>query len=570
MKTRYIFVSMVAALALVTGCVKEETPSLSDIQATPSFVGVPMQGGSANVVINASQSWSVTSSPDWITVSPASGSAGQVTITVSAGQIAYGRASEIVITCGSETQHINVTQGVVAASDATCAEVNAGPDGKTFRVTGVCTAIANTSYGNWYLTDETGTVYIYGTVDDTGNYKWSSFNIEVGDVVTVEGPKTTYNGTVELVDAKFIKVVKSLVKIEAVEDADVASEGGEAVVKLTSKVGSIAVDIPAEAKEWLSIAGIQVVPGTPDPSFPDKAVADTSVVTFNVAQNASKPRSAVVTFSSTANGQTSSVTAQINQDGAAGTLEVPFTVTEAISYMLKRGSETTTDYYVKGIVSKIEVDKNGVSQEFGAEYGNATFWISEDGEFHGDKSLDFEGYRVLWLGNNKWAEGNAQIEVGAEVLLCGKLTVYNGTAETSGGKAYVYRVNGVTSDAEGIGTQAAPFTAPGAVVAAKSGTAASVFVTGTIASILNNGSFSAQYGNASFWISKDGSYNDDKSVEFEAFRVLYLGNRKWEEGDTQIAVGDKVVLYGPLTTYGETSETVQNKAYIYSLNGKTE
>ena len=42
------------------------------------------------------------------------------------------------------------------------------------------------------------------------------------------------------------------------------------------------------------------------------------------------------------------------------------------------------------------------------------------------------------------------------------------------------------------------------------------------------------------------------------------------DGDAQIAVGDNVILHGALTTYKGTSETVQNKAYIYSLNGVTE
>jgi hypothetical protein len=55
----------------------------------------------------------------------------------------------------------------------TCAEVIAGPDSKTYQVTGTVTAIANTTYGNWYLTDKTGTIYIYGTLDAKGAEKIS-------------------------------------------------------------------------------------------------------------------------------------------------------------------------------------------------------------------------------------------------------------------------------------------------------------------------------------------------------------------------------------------------------------
>ena len=51
--------------------------------------------------------------------------------------------------------------------------------------------------------------------------------------------------------------------------------------------------------------------------------------------------------------------------------------------------------------------------------------------------------------------------------------------------------------------------------------------------------------------------------------ATYLGNQKWVDGDDQIAVGDKVVIYGPLTKYKTTYETQgKGAAYIFSLNGK--
>ena len=62
-------------------------------------------------------------------------------------------------------------------------------------------------YGNWYLTDETGTIYIYGTLDAKGNEKnFLSLGIEVGDIVTVEGPKTLYGTTDELVNVTVVSL----------------------------------------------------------------------------------------------------------------------------------------------------------------------------------------------------------------------------------------------------------------------------------------------------------------------------------------------------------------------------
>ena len=48
------------------------------------------------------------------------------------------------------------------------------------------------------------------------------------------------------------------------------------------------------------------------------------------------------------------------------------------------------------------------------------------------------------LGNEKWVEGDKQIAVGDKVVLCGQLTKYKTTYETSQNKAYVFSVNGVS------------------------------------------------------------------------------------------------------------------------------
>ena len=92
---------------------------------------------------------------------------------------------------------------------------------------------------------------------------------------------------------------------------------------------------------------------------------------------------------------------------------------------------------------------------------------------------------------------------------------------------------------------------------------------GKIASIANNGTFTGggTYGNASFYISEDGS----SEGTFYVFRTLYLGNKKYESGQTDIKVGDEVVICGKLMNYrGNTPETEAGSSYLYSLNGKTD
>ena len=112
----------------------------------------------------------------------------------------------VSVESGSETPDPDPQSEVTTA---TCAEILAGTDGTVYRVTGKCVEIANTTYGNWYLEDATGKVYIYGTLDAEGNTKnFASLGIEVGDEITVEGPRKTYKETVELVDVKVIAIKK--------------------------------------------------------------------------------------------------------------------------------------------------------------------------------------------------------------------------------------------------------------------------------------------------------------------------------------------------------------------------
>ena len=132
MKLRYFIPSLVAVVAaMFTGCSDNDyDPTyLSEIRVSQSYVALDVNGGSASVDLTATGAWTITDVPDWLTVSPASGS-GSGTITFSAGA-GVGRTAEVLITCEGKTQHINIIQGIATVSNATCAEIIAGPDSKT-------------------------------------------------------------------------------------------------------------------------------------------------------------------------------------------------------------------------------------------------------------------------------------------------------------------------------------------------------------------------------------------------------------------------------------------------------
>ena len=91
-----------------------------------------------------------------------------------------------------------------------------------------------------------------------------------------------------------------------------------------------------------------------------------------------------------------------------------------------------------------------------------------------------------------------------------------------------------------------------------------VYIKGIVVSIEE--AYNTQYGNGSFTISDDGTAFNT----FKVWRAYYLNNAKYQEGQPQVEVGDTVVVYGFVINYkGNTPETAQGKAYLYSLNGKT-
>ena len=542
--------TLATAVATLTSCSDDNDPTyLSEVQVSSSYVAIDEAGGTTSITVTSTDAWEIdTVAANWLTVSPLSGSAGTSTINFSADGTTGGRTVELLLKCGGKEQHINVIQGDIKPESATCAEVIAGPESKTYQVKGVCTKIINTTYGNWFINDGTGEVYIYGTLDAKGNTKnFSSLNMEAGDIVTIQGPKVVFNGTIELVNVTVLKIEKSLVKVDSLSTTDdISTDGGLVTAFLTCKGDGLGVEIPEDAADWLSIAS--TTSGT------------NPTVTFKVAPNTGDSRKANVTFKTTSDGIEYSVETTISQAAYklphGKNMDDPFTVAEAIAKCQEIGSTSDDEiYYTKGIISGIK--------EVSTSYGNATFYISDDGTNENELTC----FRSLSLDNVKFTSED-EIAVGDEVVMCGKLVNHKGETPEYSGNVYIYSLKKKgTAEA---GSLENPFTASEAAAYIDEGGTDPVYVAGIISKIANNGEFSAKYGNASFYISDDGTFHEDPVQDFEAYRVLYMGNRKWEDGDSQIAVGDKVVIYGVLTKYKTTYETKENEAYIYSLNGKTE
>ena len=128
----------------------------------------------------------------------------------------------------------------------------------------------------------------------------------------------------------------------------------------------------------------------------------------------------------------------------SGTLAKPFTPAEANAFVsqMEAGVNSDKDYYIKGKIIEI-TDKN----QFGTQYGNCTFYISDDGT---DKADKFYIYRTLYLGNVKYSDDSwVKPKAGDEVIICGKVVNYQGnTPETDQNLSYIYSLNGNTSSSK--------------------------------------------------------------------------------------------------------------------------
>ena len=419
MKLRYLFSTMLAAALVFAGCTKEEVETLDNLQLTPAtYLSISENGGTVTLTVTATEAWEFVVDdnwpdvitrekdgteksrvPHWLAADKLSGGAGVTTVTFSASGVPYGREVELSIKAGDHTQFLMVRQGSLEASEATCQDVIDGPDGKTYIVQGVVTAIANTTYGNWYLKDDTGQIYIYGTVDDSGSYNWASFNIEVGDIVKVSGPKTTYGTTVELVDVSVLGVTKSLVEIikPAGKDAfEVGKDGGKVEVRVAYKGNGVFVGVPDV--DWISYDGMDYKAGEPTKIEPNPA--DTAIVKFVVAPNPGGAREGKVEISSHNSDGSSSNAAVISQEGG---------IIDATASEIIEGADKLT-YRMSGYVGTIAQSK----------YGN--YYLSDvSGEVYIYGTLDADG-----KGGNF---GSLGINAGDIVTVVGPKTTYGSTVE---------------------------------------------------------------------------------------------------------------------------------------------
>ncbi len=244
-------------------------------------------------------------------------------------------------------------------------------------------------------------------------------------------------------------------------------------------------------------------------------------------------------------------TVEILEDGEGGETPAGTEVTCAqaveLTNALEDGATSAEVYSVTGYITEVvgNVSKN-----------QQTFWMADTKD----------GGKVFEAFYANLPEGVTEFKAGMKVKITGNLMKFvkneQVTPEIKNATVEILENGGdtPTPTIEG-GTIEDPYTVEEALQIINDGTytSAKVYVTGKISEIKE---INTEYGNATYFISDDGT----KTTQLQVFRGTSLGGEKFQETD-ELAVGDKVTVYGILTMYQNTTPEITG-SQLYELNGE--
>ena len=393
MKLRYIFSALAAAALAFVGC-QEEERFLDELQVSQSIIALPIEGGQAVIDVTAVDNWEITDIPEWVTVSPATGAAGTTQVVFSAAEGKETREAILYINVRDVQQVLNVMQMAekVELPFTDCQTVlKENIAGKNYKCKGTITDLTNyDKYGCFYINDGTATVYVYGSMNPT------QFKPEVGDIISFEGPWTSYGN---FDDVTILSLEKSLIKLEKVlPSTPLPLEGGVATALLTVKEGDVTVEIPEADQAWLSA-------GEP------AAIGGMTSIELTAAPNEGGARTSTVTFKVNVGGKDYIAMADIDQLGAIAAVSVADFLAAA---------EGTSLYKLTGVVKNIANTTYGNFDLVDATGSVYVYGLTNAGA----------------VGANDKSFASLGINEGDVVTIIGTRASYKGTAQV-GGTAYL-------------------------------------------------------------------------------------------------------------------------------------
>ena len=151
------------------------------------------------------------------------------------------RTADVVFSAEGLSVTVTVEQqaaeGVVEDTNITVAEFLELKDtAKEYQLTGKITNVANTTYGNFDLTDATGTVYVYGllTPEGAAQKQWAAAGLKQGDIITIKGKYSVYNGSPQIKNAIYVSHVPA--PFISAANVSVSAEATTATINVESNV----------------------------------------------------------------------------------------------------------------------------------------------------------------------------------------------------------------------------------------------------------------------------------------------------------------------------------------------
>ena len=185
---------------------------------------------------------------------------------------------------------------VVEPTYTTVAEfLAADVDSTTFyTLKGTITRVANTTYGNFDLTDETGTIYVYGLYSEDGatSKYWAASGAQLGDDIVISAVRADFNGSAQAGSARFLGLTSPgtlafyTVNTNAV---DFASAGGEQVIAVTAYNTDAAVTATSDNSAFaVSVNGYDVTVSAAANELEEKVTGNITIKVGDLAETVVK------------------------------------------------------------------------------------------------------------------------------------------------------------------------------------------------------------------------------------------------------------------------------------------
>ena len=215
MKIRHFIFFILPILLLVQGCGEnnpEEDKQIFEVSTANLPFGI--DGGTISVTVTSTSSWKTSCDAAWVSVTPPgqSGSDTPVQVSITAERNKDPeRTATITFTAGSQSKKLTVTQegiaddGIPRLTIAEFRSMKDSPD-NWYRISGEVVSITSSQYGDLYIMDDTGYVYVYGLAASKGgdNMKeYAGLGIKAGDIITIVANHKTYNDVIETDKAYF-------------------------------------------------------------------------------------------------------------------------------------------------------------------------------------------------------------------------------------------------------------------------------------------------------------------------------------------------------------------------------